>query len=57
MVIWEKGAVTCTAVNCPPSDIEIVIVVDGLVVTRERFSDNDAAAQFAMEKMREYHAF
>jgi hypothetical protein len=57
LVIWEKGGVVCTSLSWAPDDIEIAIAVDGVIVQRQRFSDNNAAAAFAVDKMRAYYTF
>jgi hypothetical protein len=54
VVIWEKAGVVCTSLSWAPDDIEIAIAADGLIGQRQRFSDNNAAAAFAIDKMRAY---
>jgi hypothetical protein len=45
---------TCTCRTHSPDRIEIRLLVVGVVVHYQFFSDTDAASQFAIEKMRAY---
>ena len=54
VVLWRRGGMTCTCRTHSPDRIEIRLVVVGMVVHCQSFSDTDAASQFAIEKMRAY---
>ena len=54
VVLWRRGGMTCTCRTHSPDHIEIRLLVVGVVVHRQFFSDSDAASQFAIEKMRAY---
>jgi hypothetical protein len=55
-VVWEQGPVVCTSRMFAPDHIEIVVTFKGAPIDRKRFSDSDAAAAFAIDKMRAYNA-
>jgi hypothetical protein len=56
VVLWRRDSMTCTCRTHSPDRIEIRLLVVGVVVHRQIFSDTDAASQFAIEKMRAYDA-
>jgi hypothetical protein len=54
VVLWRSGGMTCTCRTHSPDRVEIRLVVGGVVVHSQFFSDTDAASQFAIDKMRAY---
>ena len=56
IVLWKKDAMSCTCVTRAPDNIEVRLVVAGVVVHHEFFSDADAASRFAIDKMHAYWA-
>jgi hypothetical protein len=56
VVLWRRGAMTCTCRTHSPDRVEIRLVVVGAVVHRQFFSDPDAASQFAIDKMHAYES-
>jgi hypothetical protein len=54
VVLWRRGGMTCTCRTHSPDRVEIRLVVVGVVVHSQSFSDTDAASQFAIEKMHAY---
>ena len=54
VVLWRRGGMTCTCRTHSPDRVEIRLVVVGVVVHSQCFSDTDAASQFAIDKMRAY---
>jgi hypothetical protein len=56
VVIWEKDSVYCSRLILAPNDIEIRLVVNGIVLDCQRFADADSATKYANEKRRVYNA-
>jgi hypothetical protein len=56
VVLWQRGGATCICQHVTPGRIEIQLVIADVTIQRSQFSDVDAAAQFALDKMRSYNA-
>jgi len=56
VLLWERGPVSCTCLNVAPDHIEICLYVNDRPVDRQRFTDAESAAQYAVSKMRAYNA-
>lgn len=56
IVLWEKGALSCTCLVGAPDNIEISLRVNGHRVERKRFTDPEEASQYAIDKMHAYNA-
>jgi hypothetical protein len=54
VVLWSNNAVTCTSLT-HGDNTEICLVVVGVTVHREFFTDAESAAQFAIAKMHVYN--
>ena len=55
-VLWEKGPVCCTRLAVvTPDEIEITLSVNGVCIERRVFADANAAAAYALDKMRAYN--
>jgi len=54
VILWRRWGMACTCRTHSPDRIEIRLLVVGVVVHCQCFSDTDAASQFAIEKMRAY---
>jgi len=57
VVLWINGRVSCRCLMQPDSQVEIRLVVAGVVVHREFFTDAEAASDYAIDKMHAYAAF
>jgi hypothetical protein len=55
VVLWTRDPISCTCVSLAPDRFEVRLVVSGVVIQCERFSDPDAASEFAVGKMRAYN--
>ena len=56
VVLWQQGVAACICQRVAPDRIEIQLVIADVTIQRQRFADVDAAAQFALDKMRSYSA-
>jgi hypothetical protein len=54
--LWTIRGVTCTSVMHPDDKIEIRLIVVGVVIHSQFFSDPKSAADFAIDKMHAYNA-
>jgi hypothetical protein len=54
VIMWERGAMVCTALILAPNRIDIILTLNGVIVQREFFPDSSAASDFAIDKMHEY---
>jgi hypothetical protein len=55
VVLWQQGVATCICQHVTADRIEIQLVIADVTIQRSQFSDVDAAAQFALDKMRAYN--
>ena len=56
VVLWEKPPVTCTCRILATGEVEICIACKDVELHCEVFSEPEAAARFALEKMHAYNA-
>jgi hypothetical protein len=56
VVLWQQSGAACICQRVTPDRIEIQLVIADVTIQRRQFSDVDAAAQFALDKMRSYNA-
>jgi hypothetical protein len=56
VILWKTDAITCACLHHAPDQIEVFLVVAGVVIQTEVFSDPDAATKYSLAKMRAYNA-
>jgi hypothetical protein len=54
VTLWKVGPISCTCVALPYGQIEICLIAGSAPFERKWFSDTEAAAKYAIEKMRAY---
>ena len=54
VTLWSVGAVSCACLTLDDGQVEICLLANGVTLERRLFADTEAAAQFAIEKMRAY---
>jgi hypothetical protein len=55
VIMWERGTIVCTALVLAPKSIDITLTLNGITVLSASFRDSRAAADFAIERMRDYY--
>lgn len=55
IVLWTREAITCTCLILAADRFEVRLVVSGVVIQREFFTNPDAASEFALGKMHAYN--
>ena len=56
VVLWKNEAVSCTCRKHAGDTVEIRIIVVGVVIHRQLFSNADSASRFAIDQMHTYNA-
>jgi hypothetical protein len=54
LVLWKTKDLTCTCLTVAFDHIEICLFVGGLLISREVFTDANAATQYAIDIMHAY---
>jgi hypothetical protein len=54
VILWQRNSVSCSCRHIASDNIEIRLMVDGVVVYRQAFASIDAASEFAITKMHAY---
>jgi hypothetical protein len=54
VTLWAIGPISCTCVTLPDDQLEICLLSGAAVIERRLFTDTDAAANYAIQKMRAY---
>jgi hypothetical protein len=56
VVLWKTDTISCICLSHTPNRVEVRLSVKDVVIQRELFTDQETAAQFALDKMRAYNA-
>jgi hypothetical protein len=55
-VLWRVRNLTCTCMSAALEHVEIRLIVNGIVISNDVFSDSDSASRRALDLMQAYGA-
>jgi hypothetical protein len=53
--LWIQGQIRCSSLTLEDGQIEICIICNGVIVSRELFQKHNEAARYAIDKMHAYN--